>query len=296
MTEVSGDIEKSMLGLLLDITDLSEKVQKFDLKDISSMIASALSSNRKHVILKKLLEMEGKIASLRTGLTKGAIQMALQKPVEETPTTDSKQEEPIVEKKSPGRKKAEETADSVEKKKGRKKKEEESPKGEPPKEEPEQPKAELPKPELPKPEQPKAESPKAELPKVEPEQQKAEPPKKKTPAAKKAVMEVPQPGGSEEEECSENQPIHVRRKKIPKQIKTLVWNEYIGAEFPQGRCACCQKEKIDQRNYHCGHVIAESKGGDLNIKNLRPICAACNGSMGTQSMNEFTKTFFGREI
>ena len=294
MTEVSGDIEKSMLGLLLDITDLSEKVQKFDLKDISSMIVSALSSNRKHVILKKLLELEGKIASLRTGLTKGAIQMALQKPVEETPTTDSKQEEPVVEKKSPGKKKEEVTDSTAEKKKGRKKKEEsETPDGE-------SPKAELPKAELPKEEPPKAEPPKIELLKEEPPKAeslpKEEPPKKKTPAAKKAVAEVPQPGGSEEEECSENQPIHVRRKKIPKQIKTLVWNEYIGAEFPQGRCACCQKEKIDQRNYHCGHVIAESKGGDLNIKNLRPICAACNGSMGTQSMNEFTKTFFGREI
>jgi len=274
MTEVSGDIEKSMLGLLLDITELSEKVQKFDVKEISSMIASALSSNRKHVILKKMLDLEGKIASLRAGLTKGAIQMALQKPVEEM-TTDSKQEEPV-EKKSPARKK-EEATDSAEKMKSRKKKEES-----------ETPVEELPKVELPKEEPPKAESPKKEPPNEEPAKKKA--------VSKKAAIDVPQPGGSEEEESSDNQPIHVRRKKIPKQIKTLLWNEYIGAEFPQGRCACCQKEKIDQRNYHCGHVIAESKGGDLNIKNLRPICAACNGSMGTQSMNEFTKTFFGREI
>jgi hypothetical protein len=291
MTEVSGDIEKSMLGLLLDITDLSEKVQKFDIKDISSMIASALSSNRKHVILKKMLDLEGKIASLRTGLTKGAIQMALQKPVEEM-TTDSKQEEPV-EKKSPARKKEETgTESATEKKKSRKKKEEsetpteELPKVETPKVEPS--KVEPLKVELLKEDPPKAESPKKEPPKEEPA--------KKKPASKRAAIDVPQPGGSEEEESSDNQPIHVRRKKIPKQIKTLVWNEYIGAEFPQGRCACCQKEKIDQRNYHCGHVIAESKGGDLNIKNLRPICAACNGSMGTQSMNEFTKTFFGREI
>ena len=62
------------------------------------------------------------------------------------------------------------------------------------------------------------------------------------------------------------------------------------------KCLCCKKEKIDIRNVHCGHVIAESKGGDLTIKNLRPVCAPCNLSMGTRSMNEFTKEFFGWEV
>jgi hypothetical protein len=92
------------------------------------------------------------------------------------------------------------------------------------------------------------------------------------------------------------QPLHIKRKKIPKQIKTLVWNEYIGNDIMQNKCLCCKKEKIDIRNFHCGHVIAESKGGDLTIKNLRPICAPCNLSMGAMSMNEFTKTFFGWEV
>ncbi len=40
----------------------------------------------------------------------------------------------------------------------------------------------------------------------------------------------------------------------------------------------------------------EAKGGDMTINNLRPICAACNGSMGTMSMNEFTTQFFGWSI
>ena len=55
-------------------------------------------------------------------------------------------------------------------------------------------------------------------------------------------------------------------------------------------------ENINIRNFHCGHVIAESKGGDSTIKNVRPICAACNSSMGTMSMSEFTKTYFGRDV
>ena len=92
---------------------------------------------------------------------------------------------------------------------------------------------------------------------------------------------------------SPSDPIHLRRKKIPKHIKTLVWNKYMGSDVAQANCVSCRDTKITNRSFHCGHVIAESKGGDMTINNLRPICDACNGSMGVQSMNEFTKEFFG---
>jgi len=100
----------------------------------------------------------------------------------------------------------------------------------------------------------------------------------------------------EKEEPVTDDPLHVKRKKIPKQIKTLVWNEYIGNDIMSNKCLCCKKEKIDIRNFHCGHVIAESKGGDLTIKNLRPICAPCNASMGTMSMDDFALTYFGYTV
>jgi hypothetical protein len=90
-----------------------------------------------------------------------------------------------------------------------------------------------------------------------------------------------------------DEPLHLRRKKAPKQIKTLVWNKYIGSDVAEAPCMSCRTAKISNRSFHCGHVIAESKGGDMNINNLRPVCADCNGSMGTRSMNEFTKEFFG---
>ena len=96
-----------------------------------------------------------------------------------------------------------------------------------------------------------------------------------------------------ESENTSDDPLHLRRKKIPKQIKTLVWNKYIGSDVAEAPCVSCRTAKISNRSFHCGHVIAESKGGDMNINNLRPICADCNGSMGTRSMNEFTKEFFG---
>jgi hypothetical protein len=100
---------------------------------------------------------------------------------------------------------------------------------------------------------------------------------------------VTQPAETE----TNDEPLHLRRKKAPKQIKTLVWNKYIGSDVAEAPCMSCRTAKISNRSFHCGHVIAESKGGDMTINNLRPICADCNGSMGTRSMNEFTKEFFG---
>ena len=96
---------------------------------------------------------------------------------------------------------------------------------------------------------------------------------------------------STEEDAAE--PLHVRRKKIPSSIRTLVWNKYIAADVAQADCFCCRTAKISVRSFDCGHVIAEAKGGDLTINNLRPICKDCNKSMGTRSMNEFTKEYFG---
>jgi len=109
----------------------------------------------------------------------------------------------------------------------------------------------------------------------------------KATAASAAV--VTQPTEAE----TNDEPLHLRRKKAPKQIKTLVWNKYIGSDVAEAPCVSCRTAKISNRSFHCGHVIAESKGGDMTINNLRPICADCNGSMGTRSMNEFTKEFFG---
>ena len=91
-------------------------------------------------------------------------------------------------------------------------------------------------------------------------------------------------------------PTTVKKKAIPNHVKTLVWNKYVGVDKLEEKCFSCRAEKIDARHFHCGHVLAEAKGGELNLTNLRPVCAACNLSMGTRSMNEFTKEFFGWEI
>ena len=84
-----------------------------------------------------------------------------------------------------------------------------------------------------------------------------------------------------------------KKKAIPKHVKTIVWDTYIGADKAIAACCCCLFTEISIRNFHCGHVVSEANGGDLTIQNLRPICAPCNLSMGRRNMNEFTNEFFG---
>jgi 5-methylcytosine-specific restriction endonuclease McrA len=74
-----------------------------------------------------------------------------------------------------------------------------------------------------------------------------------------------------------------------KQIKKLVWNKWIGEEI--GKSKCCKLTDITQLSFHCGHIIAESNGGELKLDNLKPICQSCNSSIGSQNMNDFIKKY-----
>ena len=79
----------------------------------------------------------------------------------------------------------------------------------------------------------------------------------------------------------------VKKKKIPQTLRIQVWNKWIGEEIGKTKCLCCKLHDISQLNFNCGHIVAESKGGELKTENLKPICQSCNNSMGTQNMNEF---------
>lgn len=78
-----------------------------------------------------------------------------------------------------------------------------------------------------------------------------------------------------------------RKEKIPAALRNHVWNMYISQTMSVGKCYCCKLEDISRANFHCGHIIAESKGGKVHIDNLRPLCALCNLSMGKKNMNDF---------
>jgi 5-methylcytosine-specific restriction endonuclease McrA len=81
------------------------------------------------------------------------------------------------------------------------------------------------------------------------------------------------------------------KKCIPKTLKKMVWDKYVGAHIGQAKCMCCKHQDIRQIEFHCGHVIAESNKGKTILANLRPICAQCNLSMGSMNMAEFMKKY-----
>ena len=81
--------------------------------------------------------------------------------------------------------------------------------------------------------------------------------------------------------------IKKRKQSIPKNVRIIIWNHYIGEDIIKHRCLCCKKVVICNTNFDVGHVISEKNGGTHEINNLRPICFACNHSMGTENMIEF---------
>ena len=83
----------------------------------------------------------------------------------------------------------------------------------------------------------------------------------------------------------------ISKKKIPKSVKTHIWNLYIGPQINEHRCMCCKKTLIKITDFDTGHVISEADGGSLEISNLRPICSVCNHSMGTMNMIDFVKKY-----
>ena len=74
---------------------------------------------------------------------------------------------------------------------------------------------------------------------------------------------------------------------IPAAVRNAVWNTYIGTKKKQGKCFCCDLEKISYANFECGHIQAKTKEGDITIPNLRPICSLCNKSMNNKHMEVF---------
>jgi 5-methylcytosine-specific restriction endonuclease McrA len=81
--------------------------------------------------------------------------------------------------------------------------------------------------------------------------------------------------------------IKKKKKSISATVKRLVWNTNIGEDIGKTKCMCCKSTDITQMSFNCGHIIAETNGGETIVSNLKPICQNCNSSMGTKNMNEF---------
>lgn len=85
----------------------------------------------------------------------------------------------------------------------------------------------------------------------------------------------------------DGKPTKTKKKPVPKKLRQLVWNKWIGEEIGKAKCLCCKSTDISQLDFSCGHIISEKNGGDVTLQNLKPICNLCNSSMGVSNMNDF---------
>jgi hypothetical protein len=89
--------------------------------------------------------------------------------------------------------------------------------------------------------------------------------------------------------------INYKKTPIPKTLKIAVWEKYYGEDIGKAKCLCCDLTDITQLKFECGHIVAESKGGETKIDNLIPICSNCNKSMGTKNYFDFKNDIFGED-
>lgn len=72
------------------------------------------------------------------------------------------------------------------------------------------------------------------------------------------------------------------KKAIPKALREQVWLTYAGKRYEKKCTVSWCKNRMTVFDFHVGHNIPESKGGETVINNLLPICSRCNLSMGAK--------------
>jgi len=86
--------------------------------------------------------------------------------------------------------------------------------------------------------------------------------------------------------------LHNYKEPIPKRIRELVWTTNNGETFSHKCYVTWCDNTMNVFNFQVGHDIPESKGGTIDIDNLKPICASCNLSMS----NKYTITEWSKLI
>ena len=70
-----------------------------------------------------------------------------------------------------------------------------------------------------------------------------------------------------------------RKQNIPKAVREQCWLTTVGKKYESKCYIPWCKNTMTVFDFHVGHDTPESKGGTLDINNLKPICARCNLSM-----------------
>lgn len=80
------------------------------------------------------------------------------------------------------------------------------------------------------------------------------------------------------------------KARIPSALRQQVWLVYAGKRFETKCVVDWCTNLITPFTFEVGHNIPESKGGKLDINNLRPVCPSCNRSMSDDyTIEEFSK-------
>jgi 5-methylcytosine-specific restriction endonuclease McrA len=80
---------------------------------------------------------------------------------------------------------------------------------------------------------------------------------------------------------SSKEEVKVAKAVIPKALREQVWLTYAGRVYERRCLVPWCRNVMSVFDFHVGHDIPESQGGATEISNLRPICARCNLSMGS---------------
>lgn len=88
----------------------------------------------------------------------------------------------------------------------------------------------------------------------------------------------------------------IKKVTIPKRVRELVWKKNVGKKW-RGKCyvSWCDNYFNVMSAWHVGHNQPESKGGSIDINNLKPICSECNLGMGNRhTIDEWSSLFSGK--
>lgn len=82
------------------------------------------------------------------------------------------------------------------------------------------------------------------------------------------------------------------KKTVPTALKQAVWKRHFGNVFEHKCPVEWCPNTINVFNFHAGHNVAASRGGETSLENLAPICANCNLGMGDRfTIDEWSRAF-----
>jgi len=90
--------------------------------------------------------------------------------------------------------------------------------------------------------------------------------------------------------------IKSKRPSVPRGWKPKIWQNYFGTTIASALCPVCLHRTITTESFQACHVIAHSRGGKMELSNLFPGCAKCNGSMVNEDARVYTQRVQRREL